>query len=261
MILLLVLVMAWLVILGPGLLRRWAGHGDGISSVSHFHRQLRVLEHSGTPPIVRPAYRLQGEQPAARAKPYPDVASVPVLTVVGADKLPRPALAFLADDRTGEGDRTGPGDRIGEGDRTGGRGAAPSEQPTREGRALDHPHGVPLRPMTAEARRSARRRRRSTLTVLVALFLLTFVIGFIPGAGPAWIVTVVAALASGAYVALLVHLRAVAEENERTLRYLSTAARHDRRSGATAFVGDDDGWWDQEAVPADQDLAVHAGAR
>lgn len=276
MILLVVLVLAWLAILGPGLLKRWAGHGDGISSVSHFHHQLRVLEHSGTTPIVRPAYRLKGVQPSMQGMHFPDVASVPVLTVVGADKLPRPALAWLADDREEGGAHSGHPSRPAAGSEDGAQadrrrgqtfesvGSQDRRSPWADqpfsGRTSDHSATTVARPMTVEARRLARRRRRSILTLLVSVFALTLLIGCIPGASAAWIVTLIAGLASGAYVALLVYLRAMAEENERTLRYLSSATHPAHGRGAAEgsereeAVGD---WWEHDRVEGDQ----HAPAR
>src|SRR5665811_701920 len=59
MVLVVILVLAWLVILGPTVFRRRSEHGGGVSSVSHFHHQLQVLEHSRGMPIVSPAFRLQ----------------------------------------------------------------------------------------------------------------------------------------------------------------------------------------------------------
>jgi hypothetical protein len=179
-----------------------------VSSISHFHRQLRVLEHSGGQPIVRPAYRLHsvGNAPTDSAARYPYVAAVPVLTVVGADRLPRPALAFLADDQPDRSD----GDRAAT---SHGSGAAD----------VHHRPIVVPRSSDSEVRILARRRRRDTLTVLGLLVVSSFLMGFVPGAGLAWVVTAVVGVALVAYVAMLVHLRALAEERDRKLRYLRPA--------------------------------------
>lgn len=223
MILVVILVVAWLAILGPGLMRRRAGHGDGVGSISHFHRQLRVLEHSGAEPIVLPAYRLHSVDggPTAPGSRYPDVASVPVLTVVGADRLPRPALAFLGDD------------------------PAPTvPAPTRESVPTDRHPGAgaasTYRLPDPEQRSLARRRRRDTLMVLLLATVLTFLIGLIPGAGVAWMVTAVSGVALVAYVGMLVHLRSMAQERERKLHPLRPAASvGSRRPFDGAPSGDD----------------------
>jgi len=65
-----------------------------------------------------------------------------------------------------------------------------------------------------------RRRRRDTLTVIAGVFCVTLAIGFVPGASAAWILTALSGVALAAYVVLLVHLRRMAEERERKLRYL-----------------------------------------
>ncbi len=199
MILVVILVVAWMVILGPTVLRRRSDHGDGVNSITHFHRQLRVLEHSGAKPIVLPAYRLHSTEANAVSSGtrYPDVASVPVLTVVGADRLPRPALAFLGDDPTP------------------GAGTARDEWTVDQADPL-----ATYRPVDPELRRLARRRRRDTLMVLMLTTVLTFLVGFIPGAGVAWVISLISGVSLAAYVAMLIHMRSLAQERERKLHYL-----------------------------------------
>src|SRR5487761_2124380 len=93
-----VIVAAWVVILGPNLLKRRARSG-GDQSISHFHYQLRVLEQRAPEQLVTPAYRLRAVDGTGTATTisYPDTGRPPVLTVVGASELPRPALAFLGE--------------------------------------------------------------------------------------------------------------------------------------------------------------------
>lgn len=212
MILVVILVVAWLVILGPSVLRRRSAHGDGVSSISHFHRQLQVLEHSGGQPIVVPAYRLQsvdGGRSASSSR-YPDVASVPVLSVVGADQLPRPALAFLGGDPA-ETRSTAPAGGM----PSSGRVPAPDATVP----SLRDPVEV-YRPLDPEQRRLARRRRRDTLMILVLVTVLSLLVGCIPEVRMAWVITGFAGVALAAYVAMLVHLRSMADERERKLHYL-----------------------------------------
>ncbi|MHB1711249.1 MAG: hypothetical protein ACYCV7_07580, partial [Acidimicrobiales bacterium] len=225
MVLVTILVVAWLVILGPSVVRRWFGAGDGVNSISHFHRQLRVLEHSRGTPIVPPAFRLRsvagpGSQDGSGVTDGSAVHGLvarPVLTVVGAKSLPRPALAFLGaelpDAATARGDPLGtvpagggyPGGGYPGGGYPGGGypGSGPltvygSWRPPGSG------HGPALRPSRAVPRRvnpgahlTALRRRRDTLAVLVLAFMLTLLIGFIPGAGIAWVVTAISGAAMG----------------------------------------------------------------
>ena len=216
-ILVIIIMVAWLVILGPNLLKRRSRTVAGISSISHFHRQLRVLEHSAPPPLVTPAYRLRAADGSAVEIPGSDGGRLglpPKLSVVGADKLPRPALAFLGDDPTGGG-----ADGPSAGSPVAGGGVLP---------ALGRTPLVPTAPRLPDvhARSLARRRRRDTLGVLSAVFVTTALLGFIPGAGMAWLFSVVSGLILTAYVTLLVRMRRTAEERERKLHYLPPDTAH-----------------------------------
>ena len=114
MVVAIIILLAWVVILGPSLIKRRSRLSDGVHSISHFHEQLKVLEHSAPEPIVAPAYRLHTVDAAgAPAIHYPGAGTPPVLTVVGAKQLPRPALAFLGDSvpRAGAGCRRTPAHR------------------------------------------------------------------------------------------------------------------------------------------------------
>jgi hypothetical protein len=190
-ILVIIIAVAWIAILAPNMMKRRTRLGDGISSISHFHHQLRVLEHSAPAPIVAPAYRLRAVEGAAIGPSDPDEeVAAPVLTVVGADQLPRPALAFLGRD----GDESP---------------VPPSPPPV-----------VPPRLAELPTRHLVRRRRRDTLAVLVGVFVTTVLLGLLPGAHPAWVVSALSAVALVAYVALLVRLRKLADERSRKLHYL-----------------------------------------
>jgi hypothetical protein len=190
-ILAVILAVGWMVVLGPSIVRRRSEHGGGVSSISHFHRQLSVLEHSSAAPLAPPAYRLQSVPRAAtpRDATLPGVA--PILTVVGADRLPRPALAFLGE---------------------------PTPEDTRP-----PAHSASFRPRRSVdpyTRQLARQRRRDTLMVLSLVFVCSTLIGFIPGAGVIWVLSALSGVALAGYVAMLVHMRALADEREHKLRYL-----------------------------------------
>jgi hypothetical protein len=195
-----------------------------------------VLEHSAADPIVKPAFRLRAVGGPEQSQPgpsYPEVSAMPVLTVVGADQLPRPALAFLGEDPPPVGPDPAP-----DADRRVGAVDRPavirfddldrSDPPGDGSPVLRTPHQLPPEIPgpgpglggDVRVRRGARQRRRATLGVLASVFLLTLMIGFVPGAGPAWIVSIVFGLALAAYVVMLAQLRRAAEERERKLSYL-----------------------------------------
>jgi hypothetical protein len=224
-ILVFVIAVAWMVILGPSLLKRRSRTAEGIGSISRFHRALRTLEHSAPEPIVPPAYRLHSANPGGatgQGAAYPQVSEVPVLTVVGADRLPRPALAFLGDPAgpphatrgTTAGDPSGTGSAL---EYRADHGLALSGSPQLA--TSPRPLGAP-RPADIVAHRQTLRRRRDTLGVLLLVFVVTLMIGFVPGAAAAWVVAALSGTATAAYVAMLVQLRRAAEEREQKLRYL-----------------------------------------
>ncbi|HWF23446.1 MAG TPA: hypothetical protein VG226_14935 [Acidimicrobiales bacterium] len=122
----------------------------------------------------------------------------PVLTVVGCDQLPKPALAYLGE--------PGPS-----------RSETPIESDRRPvGPAAQDPNRV----SDAFSRQLARKRRKDTLMVLVLTFACSLFLGMIPAAHLLWVVSAISAVAIVAYVAVLVHLRSEAEERERKLHYL-----------------------------------------
>ena len=55
MVLVIIVVVAWMIILGPNLLKRRSRTVGGINSISHFHHQLRILEQSGPQSLETPA--------------------------------------------------------------------------------------------------------------------------------------------------------------------------------------------------------------
>jgi len=261
-VLVIIILVAWAVILGPGLIRRRA-RGGGDQSITHFHHQLRILEHSAPEPIVAPAYRLRSVD--GNGSPtgitYPDTGKPPVLTVVGAKELPRPALAFLGEPAPDDG-TTVPDVRE----------AAPDARPTRAeyldppvatidrrrdvreqwvteapllsdmadapGRHIPESRGPGPRGIDTLAREEARRRRRATLSVLAVVFVATLVFGVVSGATIMWALCAFDGVALLAYVTLMVHLRRMAVERERKLRYLEPRAdaRRVRAGGPATHV-------------------------
>jgi len=237
MILVVVLGAMWLAVLGPGYLRRRRERSrDGVTSVSVFHRQLRVLERSGPAPLP-PAYRLRAlpavtgsEEDGACAEMVIEPTARPVLTVVGADRLPRPLLAFLGDPDPAEergGHEQGAGDH--EPGNAGWAGAAGPDDSRwrRDPPRRNGGHQPAAAHVDAYTSAQARKRRRDVFVALVSTVLGTLVLGAIPGAHVLWIVTVLAAVVLGGYVALLVHMRMVADERDRKLRYLPPPAERD----------------------------------
>jgi hypothetical protein len=260
-VLVIIILVAWAVILGPSLLKRRARSG-GDQSITHFHHQLRILEHSAPEPIVAPAYRLRAvdDNGTPTAITYPDRAAPPKLTVVGAKELPRPALAFLGEPVEPVAEAPAPlpvaqpavhaplaaarrhPDPDGYADAYAGDLYAADGYDDRMGRPRpprDRWTG-PTAPDAYDdgthtegfARHQARRRRRDTLAVLVAVFLTALVFAAVSGATALWAVCIADAIALAGYVTLLVHMQRLALERERKLHYLDA-----RDGGRAARMG------------------------
>ncbi|MGA8370633.1 MAG: hypothetical protein WB765_10930 [Acidimicrobiales bacterium] len=223
------LAIVWAIILIPTLLRRRRS-GD---SISHFHHQLGILQR-GDSAAGPPPYRLQSV-PSTRSVTVngSPLSTPPVLTVVGCDQLPRPALAYLGEQ--GPSDPHTPGE-------------PDLRQPTRMAEDAS-------RVSDAFSRQVARKRRRDTLMVLVLTFACSVFLGMIPAAHLLWVVSAVSGVAIVAYVALLVHLRGVAEERERKLHFLRPESAYE--TGAPARADHEDGYReDRFRHPANRTLAV-----
>ena len=224
------LAVVWAVILVPTLLRRRRG-GD---SISHFHHQLGILQRGDTP-ADPPPYRLQSV-PGMRSVTVngAPLTTPPVLTVVGCDQLPRPALAYLAEQ--------GP--------------VAPQVPGDAELREPAPVAGDSYRVCDAFRSQVARKRRQDTLMVLVITFACSLFLGMIPATRMLWVVSAVSGVAIVAYVALLVHLRGVAEERERKLHYLRPEVGYETGATAGAYQNDDRYRDARYGHPADRSVAV-----
>jgi len=261
MVLVIIILVAWAVILGPNLIKRRAR--GGVQSITHFHHQLRILEHSAPEPLVAPAYRLRSVDGsgAATGISYPDSGDRPKLTVVGAKELPRPALAFLGDPAP-ESAVAPPVDtpRVLRGPAPDDRAVARFDDgydaydgydavPTPAGQPRSAPYAGPERgapPVVFDdgsrgdvlVRTQARRRRRDTLSVLTATFVLTLLVGVVTGASAVLALCAFVGVALVAYVALLVHLRRRAFEREHKLHYLDgrDGGRPARAGGPPTYV-------------------------
>jgi hypothetical protein len=240
------LVVVWAVVLVPMLLRR-RRTGD---SISHFHHQLGILR-GGDTPAEPPSYRLQSV-PSTRSVTVngAPLTTPPVLTVVGCDQLPKPALAYLGEPGPAPLVETQPAPSMpaAESDRR------PAAQVPQDQYRVD-----------AFSRQVARKRRRATLMVLVLTFASSVFLGMIPAARLLWVASAISAVAIVAYVAVLVHLRSVAEERELKLHYLRPEPEYGARpeaeyraGGSTGGYQDDD--HDRDARyghPARRTVAAH----
>jgi len=232
-----IIVAAWAVILGPSLVKRRARSG-GDQSITHFHYQLRVLEQRAPEAIVAPAYRLRAVDGSGAPTTihFPDSGRPPVLTVVGAKELPRPALAFLGEPEV-----------VDQPDAYSNSLSSDNAFPTVSHASsevfpaigYDAPAcgAAPLSVVAASrvpdalSRAQARRRRQDTLTILGAVFIVSVMAALLTGSSFVWAVVAIDGVALAVYVGILVRLRRMASEREMKLHYLDPLVERPTRSG------------------------------
>jgi len=185
-VVLLILVVVWAAVLGPGFLRRMLERRSS-DSIGEFHHRLRVLQR--TAPATAVSDEAAGPELVRRLR-FDDVGDP-----IGYSAPP-----------------AGPG----------GRGELALVRPAGRESAARGPRsraqGDPF------FRPAACRRRRDVLLCLVGSVLGTAALGAIPELRVALAFTAFLAVVTAAYVMVLVRLRARAEERARKLRYLPPRA-------------------------------------
>jgi len=208
---LLALALVWIVVLTPAYLKK-RSERSSTGSIESFHHQLHLLERTG-PKLVEPAYRLEtthNAPPLTGASGYPVVSSAPnranlVLLRPMDEEGAATEKDEVVDDRVGTHYR-----RVAVLD--------PPDPPAEAHRGPD-----PYR------RQLARRRRRDTLGVLAATFVLTALLGVVHSLRLLWVVSLVSGLALMAYVALTVYAQSLQEERRQLER--ARGAPYDPASG------------------------------
>jgi hypothetical protein len=217
----LIILALWVVLLAPGVVR-WFREHQPTTSIASFHRQLRLLEHSG-PKLVEPAYRLGGaENWAADKWRAPTPAKVPRLVLLTSGPTQKESTMRYGDRYEAEPDDRYDANQAWD-DPWGAGDPAPSayDPPTRAHRTVRAPRArdydqvvddgydyddfddvddvVGLPPERAAAR------RRRVLVALSATIGVTFVLGLLPGLGILWAVTFLSILAMVGYLGLMLY--------------------------------------------------------
>jgi hypothetical protein len=195
MALLILIALLWVIVLAPGFIKR-RSERQSVGSIDHFHHQLHLLERTG-PKIVPAAYRLQTAEPATAmtvgASGYPAISSSPR----------RPNLVLLKPVTEAE---VTEGDEEIVDDATGGHylRVGPPEL------AMDAQSGegasrIRLADPERYRRQQARRRRRDIVALMLGTTVVTGLLGIAPSLHVLWAITVLGALALGAYIGLAVY--------------------------------------------------------
>jgi hypothetical protein len=218
-ILLVLLVVVWVVVLAPGVLRRLGERRRG-GSIDHFHHQLQLLEHAG-PKLVAPAYRLGSTQSTHSAEPASSRPKLVLLRPVGDGQS--------ADIDDVDGTRYA---RVGV--------IESPESPT----TVAQTHAG----LAAYRRQQARQRCTLVLRLLTGVAILTGILGAMPSFHLAWIVTVVTGLAALGLVGLIAYARDVEDQRRRRPRPTAPHGRV-RPPPAPASAGYPGGWDDEGDTP------------
>lgn len=258
----LIILALWVALLAPGVVK-WLRTHKPSTSVASFHRQLRLLEHTG-PKLVEPAYRLEGEdrRVTEREEPPPP-APVPRLVLLPSGATPKepttmrhadrfqdryedpyedPYAVDEADQRAWDDPRAEPAPLH----------ATRSQRTVRAPRHDDYDYDdeleyededVPVRVLTPAR---ARTRRKRILIGLGAVAAATLVFGMLPGLGLLWAVTLVCVLALAGYLALMFYASNTGLYGNDALERLTPVARtviapYPDRSSRYDDEGDD-GW-------------------
>jgi len=223
LVVVLVLVALWIIVLAPTMYKKYAARSS-VGSIDSFHHSLHLLERTG-PKLVQPAYRLETAQSSTGVAPgatgLPAVSSMPgrpnlvLLQPVATKAEP----AEVVDDRTGSQYRRLPAELT----------------------ATVEPPRPRLTPEPLARRQVAQRRRRDVLALLAATVVMTGLLGLIPGLGALWVVTVLAALALGAFVALVAYAHSLEVQRRADARLRAAYERQSVEAMASGY-DEDEAW-------------------
>lgn len=212
---LLVLVVLWIVVLAPGLIKKRSERQSN-TSIDSFHRELHLLERSG------PRRRVQSAE--AGAGSGSSATGLPTIT----SRPGRPKLVLVG--RNGLLEEP--------------MGAEPSVSKDSQGTA--DPSMVSRGRADSYQRRQVLKRRRDIFVALVATLVFTALLGAVHSLRLLWVITVLSAIALAAYVVLMGQVRRM-EMEKRESQWTRRA-----KAAAQSYATDRHGVELAEYRPADE---------
>lgn len=239
----LIILALWVALLAPGVVK-WIRHHQRATSIASFHRQLRLLEHSG-PKNFEPAYRLGGQDELVAEQDAPRVPAAPRLMLVHSSHK---ESTMPYDDRYDgryEEPYAEPLEAPAAWDDPWQRGADPREPVARSRRTVrapyeyedEEPEGFTV--LSSDQARVRRTRIIAGLTVTIAG---SFFVGLVAGMTVLWAVTVLALVSLGAFLALMYYASSTGMYGQGGYASITPVARA-VMPVETGYAEDyDDGW-------------------
>jgi hypothetical protein len=233
----LIILALWVALLAPGVVK-WLRNHKPSTSIASFHRQLRLLEHTG-PKLVEPAYRLEGEdERLTEWEEPPPPERVPRLILLPTGETPKESTTmrhhrqdryedvYVDDDEQLEQAWDDPW----------ASGEAAYEPSTRSQRTVrapryddygydDERYEVEDEPLHVLTPARARARRARILWGLGAVIVASFVFGLLPGFGILWAVALLSVVALIGYLGLMFYAANAGLYGNDALEQLTPVAR------------------------------------
>jgi len=259
----LLILALWVALLAPGVVK-WLRHHRPSTSIASFHRQLRLLEHTG-PKIVEPAYRLEGEDRRVTEweEPAPP-ARVPRLVLLPSGATQKEPTTMRHADRHQERyeDPYGAVEDVDQPawddpwDEPAPRHATSSYRTVRAPRYDEYDYDDEFSyadddaPLTVLSPAHARSRRKRIIIGLGAAVAVTFIFGLLPGLDLLWAGTLVCVLALAGYLALMFYASNAGLYGHDALERLTPVARTVISPYADRAPRYDDGEWESDRIAA-----------
>lgn len=258
----LIILALWVALLTPGVVK-WLRNHKPSTSIASFHRQLRLLEHTG-PKFVEPAYRLEGEDERLTEweEPHPP-ARVPRLTLLPTGETPKESTTMRhhRQDRYEDGYADDVGEHEPAWDDPWAPGEAAYEPVTRSYRTVRTPRfdeygyddevyedeDEPVHVLTPARARS---RRTKILWGLGGAVAASFVLGLLPGLGILWAVSLIGIVALVGYLALMFYASNAGLYGNDALERLTPVARTVISPYAEHAPRYDDEGWESDRIAA-----------
>ena len=258
----LIILALWVALLTPGVVK-WLRNHKPSTSIASFHRQLRLLEHTG-PKLVEPAYRLEGEdERLTEWEEPPPPARVPRLVLLPTGETPKESTTMRHHRQDRYEDGYADDDVLGEPafDDPWARGEAAYEPATRSHRTVRTPRfdeygydeevyeddDEPLHVLTPARARS---RRTRILWGLGGAIAASFVLGLLPGLGILWAVSLIGVVALVGYLALMFYASNAGLYGNDALERLTPVARTVISPYAERASRYDDEGWEPDRIAA-----------